>query len=182
MSLGIAAYNNMNVLDGFAAVHVARARRHNLRMSRELRPDMTQALGKLRMEVVSPFQEIHYILEANDAPFQFDMVFQKFMEPVLEEPHMHRAHGRVTQDYLRFNQLMTASGTLQIEGRTFTAARWFGWRDHRAGGVWLQALHRHRRCRQAQAVSPKVFARSESILRNSMEMTWCCCGMKCAQA
>jgi hypothetical protein len=55
------------------------------------------------------------------------------MEPVLEEPHLHRAFGRVTQDYLRFNQLMTASGTLRIEGREFTAARWFGWRDHSWG-------------------------------------------------
>lgn len=133
MILGMAAYKNMNVMDGFAAVHVAQARQHNLRMSRELRPDMSQALGPLRIEIVKPFQEIRYILEANDAPFQFDMVFEKFMEPVLEEPHLHRAFGRVTQDYLRFNQLMTASGTLQIEGSTFAAARWFGWRDHSWG-------------------------------------------------
>ena len=131
--LGMAAYKNMNVMDGFAAVQVAQARQHNLRMSRELRPDMSQALGPLRIEIVKPFQEIRYILEANDAPFQFDMVFEKFMEPVLEEPHLHRAFGRVTQDYLRFNQLMTASGTLQIEGSTFAAARWFGWRDHSWG-------------------------------------------------
>jgi hypothetical protein len=131
--LGMGAYKNMNVLDGFAAVQVDRARQHNLRMSRELRPDMTQVLGPLRIEVVKPFQEIRFILEANDAPFQFDMVFEKFLEPVLEEPHQHRAFGRVTQDYLRFNQLMTARGTLTIEGRDHIASRWFGWRDHSWG-------------------------------------------------
>jgi hypothetical protein len=131
--LGMGAYKNMNVLDGFAAVQVDRARQHNLRMSRALRPDMSQRLGPLRIEVIKPFQEIRFILEANDAPFQFDMTFEKFLEPVLEEPHIHRAFGRVTQDYLRFNQLMTAKGVLNIEGRDHLASRWFGWRDHSWG-------------------------------------------------
>jgi hypothetical protein len=134
MIFGMGAYKNMNVLDGFAAVQVDRARQLNLRLSRELRPDMSQTLGPIRIEIVKPFEQIRYILESNDhAPFSFDMVFSKFLAPILEEPHVHRSSGRVTQDYLRFNQLMTAGGTIEIEGTTHQAERWFGWRDHSWG-------------------------------------------------
>ncbi len=131
--LGMGAYKNMNVLDGFAGVQVDRARQHNLRLSRELRPDMSQALGPLRIEIVEPFRELRFVLEPSDAPFAFDLRFRRFLDPVLEEPHFHRADGRITQDYVRFNQLMTASGTLAVEGREIAAANWFAWRDHSWG-------------------------------------------------
>lgn len=131
--LGMAAYKNMNVMDGFAAVQVDRARQHNLRLSRELRPDMSQTLGPLRIEVVEAFKALRYILEPSEAPFAFDLTFRAFLDPVLEEPHFHRASGRITQDYVRFNQLMAASGTLSIEGRDIAVDRWFGWRDHSWG-------------------------------------------------
>jgi len=122
-----------SVLDGFAAVQIDKARQHNLRLSRELRPDMTQTLGPLRIEVVEPFQELRFILEDGDVPFAFDLIFRRFLDAVLEDPHFHRASGRITQDYVRFNQLMAASGTLLIEGREIVADRWFGWRDHSWG-------------------------------------------------
>ena len=133
MVLGMGAYKNMNVLDGFSLVQIDRARQHNLRLSRALRPDMTQHLGPLRIEVVEAFKEIRYILDKNDAPFNFDVRYEAFLAPVLEEPHFHRANGRITQDYVRFNQLMSMSGTLVVEGREFVAEKWFGWRDHSWG-------------------------------------------------
>lgn len=131
--LGMAAYKNMDVLDGFAAVQIDGARQHNLRLSRTLRPEMTQRLGPLRIEVIEPFQKLRYILEPTDAPFHFDLTLERFLEPVLEDPHFHRTRGRITQDYMRFNQLMAASGTLAIEGRDIRADRWFAWRDHSWG-------------------------------------------------
>lgn len=133
MVMGMGAYKNMNVLDGFAIVQIDRARQHNLRLSRELRPEMTQVLGPLRIEVIEPFKEIRCILDRSDAPFSFDMRYKAFLDPVLEEPHFHRASGRITQDYVRYNQVMTVSGTMLIEGREVLADRWFGWRDHSWG-------------------------------------------------
>jgi hypothetical protein len=131
--LGLAAYKNMDVMDGFAAVQIDHARQHNLRLSRALRPDMSQTLGPLRMEVVEPFKTIRYILEEGAAPFAFDLAFHAFLEPVLEDPHFHRARGRITQDYVRFNQLMSVEGALSIEGRDIAVDKWFGWRDHSWG-------------------------------------------------
>ena len=133
MILGMGAYKNMNVLDGFAAVQVDRARQHNLRLSRQLRPDMSQRLGPLRIEVVEPFEELRYVLEPGEAPFAFDLRFRRILAPVMEDPHVHRADGRITQDYVRFNQLMSASGVLSLEGREVAAERWFAWRDHSWG-------------------------------------------------
>jgi hypothetical protein len=130
--LGMGVYKNMNVLDGFAAAQHS-GRQLNLRMSRELRPDLEPRLGALRVEIVKPFKELRYILEPGAADFAFDMRFEAFLEPVLEEPHFHRANGRITQDYVRFNQLMSASGDIMIEGREIKADRWFGWRDHSWG-------------------------------------------------
>lgn len=131
--LGMAAYKNMNVMDGFAAVQLDKARQHNLRLTRELRPDMTQALGPLRLEVIEPFRQLRVVLDGGTAPFAFDLTLRRFLDPVLEEPHFHRAGGRVTQDYVRFNQLMTASGTVVVDDREMIADDWFAWRDHSWG-------------------------------------------------
>jgi hypothetical protein len=131
--LGMGVYKNMNVLDGFAGVQIDRERQSNLRMSRELRPDLAPHLGALRVEIVQPFKEMRYVLEPGAANFGFDLRFKAFLDPVLEEPHFHRANGRITQDYVRFNQLMSASGDVVIEGREIKADRWFGWRDHSWG-------------------------------------------------
>ena len=131
--LGIAAYKNLNVLDGFAAVQVDCQRQLNLRLSRGLRPDLSPTLGPLRMEVVEPFETVRFILEEGTAPFAFDLTLTKYLPPHVEQPHFHRAGGRVTQDYVRFNQLMAASGTVRVEGRDIVADRWFAWRDHSWG-------------------------------------------------
>lgn len=131
--LGMGVYKNMDVTDGFAAVQIDRARQHNLRLSRQLRPDFAPRLGPLRMEVIEPFRHLRYILEPNEAGFCFDLHCEGFIDATLEEPHFHRNSGRITQDYLRFNQLLTVSGDLEIQGRAITADRWFGWRDHSWG-------------------------------------------------
>jgi hypothetical protein len=131
--MGMGVYKNMNVMDGFAAAQTGHARQLNLRLSRELRPDLRPVLGPLRMEVIKPFEEIRFILDDNAAGFSFDLTATKFLVPVLEEPHENRSLGRVTQDYLRFNQLMAMNGTLRIEGSEIDAKNWLVFRDHSWG-------------------------------------------------
>ncbi|WP_114951595.1 hypothetical protein [Sphingosinicella terrae] len=132
---GISVFKNMNVIEGFVIVQSHSRRQHNVRFTRALRP-VTSAdarIGPLRLEIVEPFRELRFVLEPGDYPIALDIAFRNVLPPRLEHPHVHRTDGRLHTDYLRYNQLGTISGSVEIDGERFEASDWFGWRDHSWG-------------------------------------------------
>src|SRR5262245_3261556 len=68
---GMGLYSNMNVLDGFACL-MREGRQHNLRVSRQLRPDVdSTVIGPLEYEVVEPLQTIRLTVEPGRHGFGF---------------------------------------------------------------------------------------------------------------
>lgn len=130
---GMGAYPNMNVLDGFAAVQRDGAQ-HNLRLSRPLRPDITElAVGALRHEVIEPLRSHRLALAPGDHGFAFDLRWTGVAPAHLEPRHLDRLDGRVYQDYRRFDQAGEVSGWLEIGDERIDASGWFGARDHSWG-------------------------------------------------
>lgn len=133
---GITFFKNMNVVEGFVVAQSHSRRQYNLRLSKQLRPmpvGKDAAIGPLRLEIVEPFRELRFVLERGDHPVALDIRFHNVLPPRLEKPHFSRLDGRVTTDYLRYNQIGRMSGWIEIDGERFDAAEWFGWRDHSWG-------------------------------------------------
>lgn len=137
---GITVFKNMNVLEGFVMVQARSQRQYNVRFTRELRPIAPSegpigriGIGGLSLEVIWPFRELRYVLEAGDYPVALDITFEAALPPRLEHPHQSRTDGRLHTDYLRYNQLGRVRGHILVEGERIDAADWFGWRDHSWG-------------------------------------------------
>ncbi len=133
--MGLAAYKNMNVFEGFACVQRG-DRQYNLRRSRVLRPKLASelALAPIRVDVVEPLRALRLSLEPGDAwPMSFELDWRGNFPVHLEKPHFGRSAGRVFQDYLRFDQLGVVDGWLRVAGERLEAESWFGWRDHSWG-------------------------------------------------
>jgi hypothetical protein len=131
-SMGV--YKNNNVMDGFAMIQEASARQYNSRFSRTLRPNLTElALGPLSIEVLEPLKRLRLRLAPGDHPASYDIEWTAALPPHQEPRHFLRHDGRVSSDYLRFDQLATASGWISLEGRRTEFKDWFAWRDHSWG-------------------------------------------------
>src|SRR5690606_5784388 len=113
--VGMGVYKNMNVVDGFAVVQRGSEVQHNLRVTRALRPLIETSVGPFRIEIVEPLRSLRYILDAgSDYPHNFDLTFRALLPPHLEEPHFGRIDGRLATDYLRYAQVGSASGVINI--------------------------------------------------------------------
>jgi hypothetical protein len=131
---GLAAYANMNVVDGFVAVQHG-GRQYNVRVSRRLRPvGPEMRVGPLRHEVVVPLTEMRLVLDAGDEhPLGCDLRWTGIL-PAHEEPHHFlRVDGRAVRDYRRYDQAGEVSGWISIEGARHDVDRWWGARDHSWG-------------------------------------------------
>ena len=131
---GIASYKNTNTFDGFCCVQRG-TRQHNLRLSRPLRPAMFEmAVGPLRVDVVEPLRTHRLVLAADEhSPLRAELEWRADVPPREERPHFVRHDGRAVQDYVRFDQLGTASGWVAVGDDRVGVDGWFAWRDHSWG-------------------------------------------------
>jgi hypothetical protein len=135
---GLGKYTNRGVMDGSGGV--ARGQEQwTVRASRRLdpHPDVT-AVGPIRYEVVEPLVSVRCILEPSAADIAFDVVFTGSMPPGLEDHWPTRsANGyRVSTDHLRYHQMGTVSGWVEVEGQRHQVdpQDWVAFRD-RSWGV-----------------------------------------------
>jgi hypothetical protein len=130
MTMGV--YQNMNVVDGgFVVVH--HARQHNLRSSRQLRPDYRTACGPLHIEIVEPMQRIRLSIAPSAATVHGQLEWVATLAPQEERHHFKRSWGRVLEDYARYDQIGEVSGWLEVEGQRMDLDRWWACRDHSWG-------------------------------------------------
>ena len=137
--LGLGKYNNRNVMDGYAGVSRG-VEQWTVRSSRVLAPDLeTTTIGPIRYEVVEPLRQIRFALDATDAqPIAFEWTFSGTVPARLEEREVHlsRDRLRIDADVIRYHQVGTARGWVEIDGeRTdFDDTTWISTRD-RSWGV-----------------------------------------------
>jgi hypothetical protein len=131
---GMANYKNMNTSDGYFVV-VKDAKQYNLRVSRPFLPNPTETrVGPLSLEIVKPLEQLRIRVEPGaDHPFRVDLTFTGTAAPRMEMPHITRVDGRLTQDYLRFDQHGFAEGWFEIDGERTLIDHWFAARDHSWG-------------------------------------------------
>lgn len=140
LATGLGVYKNTNVCDGFAAV-VSNGVQHNVRLSRALRPDFGIGVGPLRYEILEGLRRIRIILDAgsysrsiSESGIAFDLTFEASFPAFEEDHHFTRAAGVVTEDYRRYYQHGTASGTIEVGGHETRSDDFWSFRD-RAFGV-----------------------------------------------
>lgn len=128
----LAAYNNVDVMDG-AVVVVDGDRQHNVRVSRTLRPRFETRCGPLSVDVVEPMQRLALNIDEGDHGISGAIEFNGVAPPAEEAPHFHRRDGRVVENYIRFNQIGRANGSIVVGGKTIEINDWWTCRDHSWG-------------------------------------------------
>lgn len=128
----IGVYQNMNVVDG-GFVIVRDGRQHNLRVSRQLRPVYDTACGPLRFDVHEAFRRIALSIAPNESGIRGELVWHSEIAPQEERHHFARRHGRVVEDYSRYDQTGALGGWVEIEGRREDLSSWWACRDHSWG-------------------------------------------------
>ncbi len=117
IGFGLGKYTNRNIMDGYAALSRG-VEQLTVRASRRLSPlpDVT-AVGPIHYEVVKPLQAVRFRLDANEAqPLAFDWLFEGIVPPFTEErTHLMRDY-RVMSELVRYHQIGTASGWIELDG------------------------------------------------------------------
>jgi hypothetical protein len=135
---GLGKYTNRGVYDSAGGVSRG-TDQWTVRASRTLStaPNDTAA-GPLRYEVVEPLKSVRAVLEANEhAAIAFDLTWRADVPASLEIPWPERSPDgyRITHDALRYHQMGTAQGWIEVDGvRTeVTPENSFSVRDHSWG-------------------------------------------------
>ena len=120
LGFGMGKYLNRNVLDGYAGLSRG-VEQITVRGSRRLFPcpDET-SVGPIRYEVLEPMQRVRFALDPNPCqPLAFDWTFESALPPATEERTHQRAPlgYRVSADLVRYHQIGTASGWVEIDGQ-----------------------------------------------------------------
>jgi hypothetical protein len=133
-TLGV--YQNMNVVDG-GFVIISNGVQHNLRVSRQLRPTYEPCSGPLRLDVREPLRRIGLSVAANDSGLEAGLEAElewTATDPAQEErPHFARSHGRILEDYSRYDQIGSLSGWVSVDGQRIEVDDWWSCRDHSWG-------------------------------------------------
>lgn len=132
LQLTMGAYSNMNVLDA-ACVLVRDGEQLNLRASRSLRPRYEAACGPIRVDVVEPLRVFDLTVESGEHDLGVALRWTAIAPPAEEANHFVRIRGRVSEDYVRFNQIGEVSGSLTVRGAVVELERCWGCRDHSWG-------------------------------------------------
>jgi len=136
LGFGFGKYTNRNVTDGYGGVSRG-VEQITVRASRRLSDDLgLVGAGPLRYEIVEPLRQIRFVLEPNHTqPIAFDWLFTASLPATLEDRTHNRQGYRVSADLVRYHQIGTASGWVEIDGeRTeITPESWVSTRDHSWG-------------------------------------------------
>ncbi len=125
-------YQNMNVVDGGFVV-IRDGVQHNVRASRQLRPEYASHTGPLRVDVREPLQRIGLTVAPNETGIEAELEWLATDPAQEERPHFLRSRGRVLEDYSRYDQIGECSGWVSIDGERREIARWWSCRDHSWG-------------------------------------------------
>ncbi len=138
LSLGLGKYTNRNVMDAYAGISRG-VEQWTVRASRELAPDPETAhVGPIRYDVIEPFREVRFTLDANDVlPISFEWSLSSPVPPSIEarEIHVSRDRYRIDADIVRYHQSGVARGWVEVDGErsTFDDSTWVSTRDHSWG-------------------------------------------------
>jgi hypothetical protein len=138
LAFGLGKYPNRGVMDAYAGVSRGREQ-WTVRANRALVSDPETAVaGPIRYEVVEPLRVIRFSLDDNDVvPIRFEWTFTAAVPAFLEDREVHRARetARIDADIVRYHQIGTASGWVEIDGdRTeLDDSSWVSTRDHSWG-------------------------------------------------
>ena len=133
LGFGMGKYANRNVLDAYAGISRGVEQitvRGSCRLSDE------SAAGPVRYEIVEPLRQIRFVLEPNDTqPIAFDWLFTSALPATLEDRTHNRQANRVSADLVRYHQIGTCSGWVEVDGeRTeLDPGSWVSTRDHSWG-------------------------------------------------
>lgn len=136
IGFGLGKYTNRNVMDAYAALSRG-VEQLTVRASRSLapQPDVT-IVGPIHYEVIEPLKAVRFRLEPNDTqPIAFDWLFEAVLPPFAEErTHLQRGY-RVMSELVRYHQIGTASGWIELDGERYqmTPDTWTSTRDHSWG-------------------------------------------------
>ncbi len=138
MDFGVGKYTNRGVIDAFGGVSRG-TDQWTVRASRALTPDVDSiSVGPLHYEIVEPMKTVRFALDENDVvPISFEWIFTAIVPAAMENREQHRSLGgaRLEADLVRYHQIGTAHGWVQIDGtRTdFDDSTWISTRDHSWG-------------------------------------------------
>jgi hypothetical protein len=122
LAFGMGKYPNRGVLDAYAGVSRG-VEQWTVRSSRRLAPDVERLeTGPIRYEVLEPLQSVRFSLAANDVvPISFEWTFTGAVPPALEQPEHHRSRDglRLDADIVRYHQIGTATGWLDLDGTRY---------------------------------------------------------------
>lgn len=137
VSFGFGKYVNRNVVDGFGGVSRG-VEQWTIRASRALSSDVDSIdVGPLRYEILEPLKKIRVRLEHNAVqPIAFDLVLSGITPCVAEEREDRRTLTgyKRSADQIRYHQLGTASGWIEVAGERVEVREWIMARD-RSWGV-----------------------------------------------
>jgi plastocyanin len=136
--LGLGAYPNLGVVDGFASVAFD-GQQHTTRGSRELGGDRmdTRGVGPIDVEVLEPLRTLRFRSTPTEpGGVELDLTWNGAVDMFAEPPILSRVMGRVMEQATRMIQTGTWTGHIRVGDRSFdvTPDRWWGARD-RSWGV-----------------------------------------------
>ncbi len=136
LGFGIGKYPNRNVMDGYAALSRGKEQL-TVRASRELAADPVRVFaGPIHYEVVEPLRRVRFRLERNVCqPLAFDWLFEAALQPAVEERTFMRHDFRMSAELVRYHQIGTCSGWLELDGQRIALEpdEWVSTRDHSWG-------------------------------------------------
>ena len=136
LGFGLGKYTNRNVMDAYAGVSRG-VEQITVRASRRLdpEPELT-VIGPIRYEILEPLHKIRFVLQRNEVqPISFDWTFEGVL-PCHTEDRTHQRTGyRISADLVRFHQIGTCSGWIEIDGERHEMSpdSWVSTRDHSWG-------------------------------------------------
>ncbi|MCV7282645.1 hypothetical protein H7J88_23700 [Mycolicibacterium flavescens] len=134
--LGVGKYTNRGVFDGAAGV-CRGTEQWTVRAGRRLASDPSATdVGPIHYRVVEPLRAVRVSLDANDhAPIAFDVEMRGSFVAALEDPWPDRSPDgyRVSHNVLRYHQIGSASGWVEVDGDRTEVSDWISIRDHSWG-------------------------------------------------
>lgn len=136
LGFGLGKYPNRNVMDGYAALSRGKEQL-TVRASRELATDPVRVFsGPIHYEIVEPLRRVRFRLERNACqPLAFDWLFDAALKPAVEERTFMRHDFRISAELVRYHQIGTCSGWLELDGERIALEPdgWVSTRDHSWG-------------------------------------------------
>jgi hypothetical protein len=122
LGFGMGKYTNRGVLDAYAGVSRG-TEQWTVRSSRRLAPDVERlATGPISYEILEPLSAVRFRLEPNDVlPISFEWTFTGAVPCALENREHHRSRDglRLDADIVRYHQIGTATGWVEVDGERF---------------------------------------------------------------